>query len=94
MIYAYGNVKKCKQSYRYNKSDLELSETMLSYWSNFAKTGDPNGESLPTWTPYTFNGDQVMELGKNVGKIDDRYLKLYPLIEQHISNSFPLAEVR
>ena len=84
MIYAYGNVKRCEYGYRYNKSDLELSETMLSYWSNFVKTGDPNGEGLPTWTTYTGSGDGVMELGLNVGKINDRYLGAYPIFERYI----------
>ena len=84
MIYAYGNVKNCKYDYRYNKDDLKLSETMLSYWSNFAKTGDPNGEGLPTWSLYSGDGDGVMELGKNVGKIDDRYLGVYPIIDRYI----------
>ena len=83
MIYAYGNVKKCPYSYRYDKSDLELSEIMLSYWTNFAKNGNPNGSNLPTWNSYQSSGDQVMELGKNVGSIDDRYLKLYPIIEEY-----------
>lgn len=94
MIYAYGNVKRCPYSYRYNKSDLELSEIMLSYWSNFAKTGDPNGEGLPTWATYSNDRDGVMELGKNVGKIDDRYLDLYPLIQEFINESIPKSIAR
>ncbi len=84
MIYAYGNVKNCKYGYRYNDSDLALSETMSSYWANFAKNGDPNGDGLPTWNLYQNNGDKVMELGSHVGPIDDRYLKTYELIEQYI----------
>ena len=84
MIYAYGNVKKDNHNYRYDKSDLELSETMLSYWSNFAKTGNPNGENLPNWETYSGSGDGVMELGKNVGKIDDRYLGVYSILEKFI----------
>ena len=32
--------------------DRELSEAMMGYWSNFAKTGDPNGSGLPTWPKY------------------------------------------
>ena len=82
MIYAYGNVKNCPYRYRYNQSDRDLSEIMLSYWTNFAKTGNPNSDGLPKWAPYTGSGDKVMELGSHVGEIDDKYLKLYSIIEE------------
>ena len=82
LIYAYGNVKNDTHGYRYDDIDLALSETMLSYWANFAKNGNPNGEGLPTWNQYQNNGDKVMELGRTVGPIDDKYLSLYPLIEE------------
>jgi carboxylesterase type B len=29
--------------------DRKLSDQMMSYWTNFAKTGNPNGEGLPNW---------------------------------------------
>ena len=56
---------------------------MLTYWSNFAKTGNPNGEGLPTWDEYTSNG-QVMELGEHVGPFEDKYFALYDLIDGYI----------
>jgi len=30
----------------------QLSAAMVSYWTNFAATGDPNGGTLPTWSLY------------------------------------------
>ena len=32
-----------------NDIDRRVSAAMQSYWTNFAKTGDPNGAGLPTW---------------------------------------------
>jgi para-nitrobenzyl esterase len=32
--------------------DRKLSEQVMGYWTNFAKTGDPNGPGLPEWPKY------------------------------------------
>ena len=37
----------------YSGSDYDLSKQMCQYWANFVRTGDPNGEGLTHWTPYT-----------------------------------------
>jgi len=34
------------------KSDLAISEAMATYWTNFAKRGDPNGEGVPAWPAF------------------------------------------
>ena len=35
------------------KSDLAISEAMATYWTNFAKRGDPNGEGVPAWPAFS-----------------------------------------
>ena len=42
------------------QSDVVLSELMSSYWTNFAKTGDPNGPGLPVWPAFTAADERVM----------------------------------
>jgi para-nitrobenzyl esterase len=41
--------------------DLEVSRIAQSYWVNFAKTGNPNGASLPTWPRYDPNKDLIFD---------------------------------
>jgi para-nitrobenzyl esterase len=42
--------------------DEELSAAMAAYWTNFAKRGDPNGEGLPQWPPFSESNPVVMYL--------------------------------
>ena len=85
IVYAYGNIENSTHGFAYDQSDKDLSKTMVSYWANFVKNGDPNGAGLPAWAPYTGAGDRVQELGAKVGPIADKYLKLYPIIEEFLA---------
>lgn len=39
-----------------------LSDAIMGYWTNFAKTGDPNDGVLPTWPAYTLSEDPHLQL--------------------------------
>lgn len=55
--------KSLKHSWRPNTAgDWQLSEVMLTAWSNFAKYGDPNGNGKngEKWTPYTKENPKFM----------------------------------
>lgn len=43
--------------------DFELQTRMADYFANFVKTGDPNGDALPFWTPFTKASQKAMDLG-------------------------------
>ncbi len=43
-------------------ADHALSDVVQGYWTNFAKTGDPNGPGLPAWPPFTEARPQYMQL--------------------------------
>ena len=45
------------------KSDLEISEAMGTYWTNFAKYGNPNGQGVLAWPPFSDKTPDVMYLG-------------------------------
>ena len=65
--YVFNNLKMLDRPW--TDVDRKVAETMSSYWVNFVKTGDPNGESLPEWPPYSPDVKEVMEIGENTGMI-------------------------
>jgi len=44
----------------WSPEDHALSDTMMGYWTNFAKHGDPNGPGLPVWPRFTSAQPQVL----------------------------------
>jgi para-nitrobenzyl esterase len=59
--------------------EKELARIMNTYWTNFAKTGNPNGKNLPAWPLYETQKEEILDIdlnGKAVGKPDPRKARL------------------
>ena len=78
-VYLYGNIPA--DSKLYDGYDRELSKYMLSYFANFAKTGNPNGDGLKEW-PVNEASEDVMEFGDNYGMIKEREHALFDILDK------------
>ena len=63
--YIHGTMDRCWRPFE--DIDYKISDTMITYWTNFMKTGDPNGEGLPKWRPYTKDDNAVMIFEDEIG---------------------------
>jgi para-nitrobenzyl esterase len=58
--------------------DYKLSDLVETYWTNFAKTGDPNGSGAPQWPQYDQNDNwQIMHLDVDSHAGPDPYRDRY-----------------
>jgi para-nitrobenzyl esterase len=55
--------------YSRDHADDRLADALLAYWSNFARTGDPNGIGLDPWPVFDAAGARVQELGARIGPL-------------------------
>jgi len=62
--------------------DRTVSDLMAAYWSNFAKTGDPNGDGLPKWPLYTAGADYpVLHITASPSVAPDAHRARYLLLD-------------
>ncbi|NXR32154.1 SASB hydrolase, partial [Zosterops hypoxanthus] len=54
------------------EEERNLSRTLMKYWANFARNGNPNGEGLVEWPSYNLN-EEYLQI--NLQQKKDRKLK-------------------
>jgi len=79
--YAYGNLWRVPGLY--SSEDEALSDTMVAYWTNFIKTGSPNGTNLPHWASRTPAQTQVLRLDTTIEMVDDPNEGIYEILDKY-----------
>lgn len=69
VAYVFGTLDVRKLAYE--PLDYEISEAMMTYWTNFAKTGNPNGAGLTPWPVYTAQTPYAMYFGNEGWKAEN-----------------------
>jgi para-nitrobenzyl esterase len=59
---------------------------MADYWTDFAKSGNPNGANLPTWLPYEVQHERALELGDEIRMIDYPNLVQIRILDELFAN--------
>jgi para-nitrobenzyl esterase len=80
--YVFGNLD-LRRGATFKPEDYKLSDLMQTFWTNFARTGDPNGVELPHWPTYNAAGNwQVMRLSPDPGAAPDQHRERYLFLQQ------------
>ncbi|GGD52535.1 carboxylic ester hydrolase [Emticicia aquatilis] len=58
VAFVFGNLNPADQNR--TPTDEAVSETIMTYWTNFAKYGHPNGGAVPKWAAFTPSKPAVM----------------------------------
>ena len=59
--------------YEMTAREAAIADRMQAYWTNFAKTGDPNGPGLPPWPVYTAADERMLDLDDAMAVLSGGY---------------------
>lgn len=82
--YIFGTIDRCWRSMvpGFAAGDYTLTRAMTDYWCNFARTGNPNGETVPEWLPFT--KEMPITLSLDEKRIYNRDLREEDLLDDHV----------
>jgi para-nitrobenzyl esterase len=84
LAYVFNNTQKVGVDWQ--PTDHALAEMIAGYWTQFARTGDPNREGLPLWRPYNSEQHYTQLIGNQTRTIEgarrarlDLFARVLPL---------------
>jgi para-nitrobenzyl esterase len=83
IVYAYNNLQTLDRPWE--SYDKNLASIMSDYWSNFAKSGNPNGSGLPKWEQFDYQKPMVIIFDKGTLSIDLPTIKQLSFWEKYMS---------
>lgn len=78
--YVFGTLDT-RPGWNVRPEDRKLSDEVMSYWTNFAKNGDPNGPGLPNW-PKLDADDSLIHLNEPITSGPDTLRARYDFLMQ------------
>jgi para-nitrobenzyl esterase len=81
--YVFGTLDSIKDV-SWQASDRKLSDAMITYWTNFARTGNPNGGGLPNWPRYDGDGTRVLYLDETIHDAPDAKRRRYEALDAYV----------
>jgi para-nitrobenzyl esterase len=77
--------------WEHSQDDAKLGEVMRTYWTQFAKTGDPNAAGVPEWPAYDAHADQCLDLARTIGARPVPHLAQLLVLEHIMKRIFAQA---
>ena len=83
LVYVFNNLDRFAVAW--SEDDRAMARAMSGYWTQFAKTGDPNRADLPFWPSYTSDQHQTLRLDKKIETISGARRNKLDLMQQRFA---------
>jgi para-nitrobenzyl esterase len=82
IFFVFGNMKSDIVTIPDTPAEKALSQAMMKYWTNFARTGNPNGQGLVEWPVWSASSGNHVELGDQPKAMSGLYQEYRDLIDK------------
>lgn len=72
--------------------DAQVSRAIVGYWTQFVKTGDPNGSGLPRWPAFAAGTRSCQEIGLRTGPEAEPRVEKFNVFQEYLTNRLRKAE--